>query len=49
MSKVPRSMGREVQKELQKALGVWRDAVFSEGTEGYLKDRRTQKIEMEEY
>jgi len=42
-------MGKEVQKEFQKALNEWNDAVFSEGTEGYLKDKRTQKIEMEEY
>lgn len=48
ISKVPKDMGRRVQQELQNALNEWRDEVFTEGSEGYLKNRRTQKIEMGE-
>ncbi len=47
MSKVPKDMGRKVQQELQDALNEWRDEVFTEGTEGYFKNRRVQKIELE--
>ena len=48
MSKVPKDMGEKVQKELQKALDEWRDLVFIDNVQGYLKNRKTQKIEKEE-
>jgi hypothetical protein len=41
-------MGRKVQEEFQDVLNEWRDIIFVPGTEGYLKNKQTQKIDMEE-
>ena len=41
---VNKSMGSKASVELQQALEGWREAVFTDGTIGYLKNPTTQSI-----
>ena len=47
LSKVPKEMGKKVQKELQDALDEWTSYVET-GAEGYYRKKETQKIEVEQ-